>query len=397
MEPGRPSRHLIAATFAIALAVLLSAGWSARAEISFGDVKRLAPDDPYRAAIAARTDADPVLLFDPPMLDFGDIAVGQLASRTIRVINALGQPINVKLAVASGSSLGARNAPGVLQPEEWVAFTIDFSPPEVQGIDLRKRITFMIEGHPPVVYDFVGHTMEVIRVLPRFVTAPSEAELVRAARHGPTLPLESLLPGNAYDVRVQMTNDSDEPRVVRAIESDAHAVPGWVDGDPRLEAGETRIVHLPFMAPRVARPYQTVVEGWTIHFDDGSEEAMQLSADLSPRRALLLESDVIELGELRPETRHVVPVTLVNVSGRPLRVTKVILSGSSVVPSWPVEPIAPLKAFTLSLAVGAPSAVATPLTIQRICTIQLDGAPPQTITLRGTVPAAEGEPTTSRP
>jgi hypothetical protein len=384
-------------SFAITVLIgLIALESAAMAQLSFGSVRSLDPKDPWHAAIAARADRDPVILFDPPVLDFGEIQAGKLVERTVRVINATSQPITLIKAIGSGSSFGARGT-RTLNAGEYVEFTIGFKPGDKQNIDVHKRITFQIEGHPPVVYDLIGHTIEVIRIQPEWIDAPGPEDLLRQSRQGLTLDLGRLMPGNAYDVCVLVTNESEEPRTIASIASDVHDVPGWIDGPATLGAGETGLIHIPYLAPRFGRSLATVVEGWSVRFEDGVIEKLLLTANLAPPTALLFESDIIDLGTLQPGKSIIVPVNAVNVCGRPIRILKVIFSGSGVLPPWPMEPIAPLESVVIPCRISVPEAREQDLDLTRRFTVQLEDAPPQTFVIRGNVPAASGKGTTILP
>lgn len=372
---------------------------AAFAQLEFGSVKELAAEDPLRRAIAARAEGDPVLLCDPPVTDFGLVTAGELVSRRFRIANAIDEPIVIIKAVATTRSLGG-GGPVRLEPLECVEFTIGIRPPQKQGLDFRKRITFQIQRltdgpateerlyHPPVVYDVVGRTIESIRIAPEIIDAPGPAELLRAARHGPTLDLGHLAPGNAYDVRVVVTNDSEDPRTITSIGSDLHDVPGWVDGAATLQPGETRLLHVAFLASRGARPTTKVTEGWSVRFDDGGQEMFLLTADLAPSPALQFENDVIDVGELEPGKAVVRSFRAINVSGRPIRILKVVFDGTGTLPPWPTEPIEPLRSVSIDCVLRAPEGGRGPRRIRRLYTVHIEDASPQRVEICGTVAAA---------
>ncbi|MBL9118311.1 MAG: DUF1573 domain-containing protein [Phycisphaerae bacterium] len=371
---------------------------AAVAQLEFGSVKALAEDDPLRKAIAARAEGDPVLLCDPPVTDFGLVTAGELVSRRFRIANAIDEPIVIIKAVSTMDSVSG-GGPVRLEPLACVELTLGIRPPQRQGLDFRKRITFQIQRltdsqtsderlyHPPVVYDVVGRTIEAVRIVPEIIDAPGPAELLRAARRGPTLDLGHLAPGNAYDVTVVVTNDSEEPRTITSIGSDLHDVPGWVDGAATLEAGEARLLHVAFFAPRFARGIPKVTEGWTVRFDDGGQEMFLLTADLAPPPALLFESDVIDVGEIEPGKAAVRAFRAINVSGRPIRIQKVTFHGTGTLPPWPTEPIEPLGSVTIECVLRAPEARGEPRRIRMPYMVQLEDAPPQRVEICGTVPA----------
>jgi hypothetical protein len=372
--------------FLAMIAVHLASTSSARGDLSFSAPVPLAPDDPMWEAVGHRATDDPPLLFDPPVVDFGEIGAGELAWTAVRVINASETAITDLKVVSTTCSIGA-GLGSPLEPGASAVLTFTIRAPSTQGTAFHKRATFFGRNVKPHVLDINGRITLAVHVEPAVITAPSLVERLRDARQGPTLDLGRLAPHNAYLVPIRMTNESDRTQTVTSIGSDIHDVPGWVDGAATIGPGESCLLQLPFLAPGFGRAPMRVEEGWAIQFEGGEVEMVTLFADLSPPPALLFESDVIDVGEIGGGSTKEIPIRAANVSGRHLRISRVDFSGS-ILPAWSPEELAPLESATILCRWNAPKAKDHRTTYERRVVIHLEDEWPAVVLVRATVPAA---------
>ncbi|MDZ4832069.1 MAG: ankyrin repeat domain-containing protein [Phycisphaerae bacterium] len=117
--------------------------------------------------------AAPVLRFDPEVLDFGDMLAGVSMTKTVRVFNISDAPVTITRAVPGCGCTIATWPKDPIAPGASGDAEISLKPPEKQGVDLHKKVTFQLDGHPPVSYDLKGHVAEIIRVAPDFIDAPA--------------------------------------------------------------------------------------------------------------------------------------------------------------------------------------------------------------------------------
>lgn len=112
------------------------------------------------------------LQFLPRVLDFGEMYPGVSQRRIVRLFNVGGSPIEVTRAVPGSSGTGFP-WPTEPIPPNWVAeMAIPLKPPERQGIELHKKVTFQMSDRWPRTLDLRARVAETIRAVPDVIQAP---------------------------------------------------------------------------------------------------------------------------------------------------------------------------------------------------------------------------------
>ncbi len=123
---------------------------------------------------AAPEAAVPVVRFDPEVLDFGEMTAGIASTKKIKIFNISDQPVTITKAVPGCGCTTPSWPKEPILPGAFGEAEITLRPPETQGVDLNKKVTFQLDGHPPVVYTLKGHVAEHIKVAPMMMDAPAK-------------------------------------------------------------------------------------------------------------------------------------------------------------------------------------------------------------------------------
>ncbi|MBL9118313.1 MAG: ankyrin repeat domain-containing protein [Phycisphaerae bacterium] len=152
---------------------------SNRARPQNGDLTPTRGTAPARAVTPgepAAQNQQAAIKFDPAVLDFGEMTAGVAVTLKVKIVNIIDQPVTVTKAVAScGCTIPT-------WPKEPIPVggsaeaEITLKPPEKQGLDLHKRVTFQLDGHSPVVLDLKGHVAEFIKISPEMMEGPGKDE-----------------------------------------------------------------------------------------------------------------------------------------------------------------------------------------------------------------------------
>jgi hypothetical protein len=108
----------------------------------------------------------------PRVLDFGEMIAGRTERRTLVLVNVGDEPITIIRAVPSGSGPVPPAPKSPIPPNCVGEVEIRLTPPQRQGLDLRKKLTVQLEDRPPVVVEYVAHVAEYIRVCPEVIETP---------------------------------------------------------------------------------------------------------------------------------------------------------------------------------------------------------------------------------
>ncbi|MBL9148291.1 MAG: ankyrin repeat domain-containing protein [Phycisphaerae bacterium] len=165
------------------------------------------------AVAAPDPNAKPVLKFDPEVLDFGEMLGGVTMTKTVKITNISDQPVTITRAVPSCGCTVPVVPKDPIAPGATAEGQISLKPPEKQGTDLNKKVTFQIDGHPPMVYELKGHVVEVISVKPDFIDAPAPDQAESAA----TVVTLTSIDGNPFKVA------SVNPPIVKNLDTSAAA------------------------------------------------------------------------------------------------------------------------------------------------------------------------------
>lgn len=119
----------------------------------------------------------PALRFEPAVLDFGEMTAGVSITLKVKLINAVDKPVTVTRAVASCGCTIPTWPKDPIPVGGSAEAEVTLKPPEKQGTDLIKRVTFQLDGHAPVVLELKGHVTEYVKISPEIIDAPGKAAL----------------------------------------------------------------------------------------------------------------------------------------------------------------------------------------------------------------------------
>lgn len=114
--------------------------------------------------------------FDPPELDYGDMAAGVAETMTVKIINTSDEPILITRIVPGCGCTTTNWTKDPIPPGGSGSAEFTLKPPDRQGIDVHKKATIQFEGKPPVTYSLQGKVAEWIRVSPDMIDAPAAEE-----------------------------------------------------------------------------------------------------------------------------------------------------------------------------------------------------------------------------
>lgn len=173
------------------------------------DISASRPGSPTAQA-AARSQ----LRFDPPELDFGDMTADVAMTKIVKICNDGTTPITVIKAIPGCGCTTPSWPKDPIQPGQCGEAEITLRPGSKQGIDLRKQVTFQLDGYAPAVLVLKGKVAEYVKVMPDLVEAPApDATEEEAAKMG-VIKLNAV-DGTAF--RILSVN----PPIVKDLGSDA--------------------------------------------------------------------------------------------------------------------------------------------------------------------------------
>jgi len=143
--------------------------------------------DPTAATrpVSAQAAAKSQLRFDPPELDFGDMTADVSMTKIIKLCNDGDVPITITRAIPGCGCTTPSWPKDPILPGECGEAEITLRPGSKQGIELRKQVTFQLDGFAPAVMTLRGLVAEFVRVQPDLVDAPApDASAEDAAKMG---------------------------------------------------------------------------------------------------------------------------------------------------------------------------------------------------------------------
>ena len=116
-------------------------------------------DNPVKAPGLNNTNdtaASAPITFSPDPLDMGEMSAGVAKTSTVTLTNTSDEPVTITKAIpgCGCTTLGWPKDP--IAPGESADIEITLKPGPKQGIRLRKRVTFQIEGHPSQILNVEG-------------------------------------------------------------------------------------------------------------------------------------------------------------------------------------------------------------------------------------------------
>jgi ankyrin repeat protein len=162
----------------------------------------------------AQAAAKSQLRFDPPELDFGDMTADVAMTLIVKICNDGPTPVTVTKAIPGCGCTTPSWPKEPIQPGACGEAEITLRPGSKQGIELRKQVTFQLDGFAPAVLVLKGKVAEFVKVLPDLIEAPApEATVEEAAKSG-TIKLTAV-DGTAFKVL------SVNPPIVKDLGSEA--------------------------------------------------------------------------------------------------------------------------------------------------------------------------------
>jgi ankyrin repeat protein len=154
------------------------------------------------------------LRFDPAELDFGDMTADVAMTKIVKICNDGPTPITVTKAIPGCGCTTPSWPKDPIQPGQCGEAEITLRPGSKQGIDLRKQVTFQLDGYAPAVLVLKGTVAEYVKVMPDLIEAPApDATEDEAAKMG-VIKLNAV-DGTAFKIL------SVNPPIVKDLGSDA--------------------------------------------------------------------------------------------------------------------------------------------------------------------------------
>ena len=112
--------------------------------------------------------------FEPDPLDLGEMTADIAKTGKVTLVNVTDQPVTITKAIpgCGCTTLGWPKEP--IMPGESADIDITLKPGAKQGVKLRKRVTFQIEGHQSQILQVVGDVAEYVSIEPAIVPARVE-------------------------------------------------------------------------------------------------------------------------------------------------------------------------------------------------------------------------------
>jgi hypothetical protein len=131
---------------------------------------------PQGAATAEQVQA-PVLTFDPPSVEFGEMFVGKTRHAKVKVTNTSSAPVTISQAIPGCPCTKASEPPKEpLAPGESFMIDVSLDGGDYGGAKLRKVVNFLIEGRPTEFLWLNGIVQKVISVNPQVVDVRRAAD-----------------------------------------------------------------------------------------------------------------------------------------------------------------------------------------------------------------------------
>ena len=128
---------------------------------------------PVRDARDVGTTAGPIK-FSPDPLDLGEMTAGVAKTATVTLMNESEEAVTITKAIpgCGCTTLGWPKDP--IPPGGSADIDITLKPGPKQGIRLKKRVTFQIEGHPSQVLNVEGDVAAYVTIKPDIISARAE-------------------------------------------------------------------------------------------------------------------------------------------------------------------------------------------------------------------------------
>lgn len=122
----------------------------------------------------------PVIEFDPPIADMGEMIADVAETVKIKIKNVHTEPIRITKAIPGCGCTTPTFPKDPIPPGGFGEAEITLKPGTKQGIKLSKSVTFQIENHAPVILKVEGDVVAYVTMVPDLIDAPAE-EAAKAA------------------------------------------------------------------------------------------------------------------------------------------------------------------------------------------------------------------------
>jgi ankyrin repeat protein len=118
--------------------------------------------------------ADSPIRFEPDPLDLGEMTADVAKTGSVTLVNTTDKPVTITKAIpgCGCTTLGWPKDP--IPPGGSADIDVTLKPGAKQGVQLRKRVTFQIEGYQSQVLQVVGDVAEYVSIEPAIVPARIE-------------------------------------------------------------------------------------------------------------------------------------------------------------------------------------------------------------------------------
>lgn len=122
----------------------------------------------------------PPIVFDPPVLNLGEMQADVPKTGMIKIRNVTDKPVTIARAVP-GCGCTTANAPkDPIAPGSFAEMEITLKPGPKQGVTMSKRVTFQIDGAAPVILTVEGQVVAYVTVTPDAIEGPDKPESAKA-------------------------------------------------------------------------------------------------------------------------------------------------------------------------------------------------------------------------
>jgi ankyrin repeat protein len=116
------------------------------------------------------------IVFEPSVLDLGEMQADVPKAGMIKLRNVSSKPVKVLKAIpgCGCTTVGAPQDP--IQPGEAAEIEITMKPGPKPGVNMRKSVTFQLEGYSPIVLTVQGDVAAYVTIEPDVIAAPKGGE-----------------------------------------------------------------------------------------------------------------------------------------------------------------------------------------------------------------------------
>jgi len=116
------------------------------------------------------------IVFEPSVLDLGEMQADVPKAGVIKLRNVSSKPVKVLKAIpgCGCTTVGAPQDP--IQPGEAAEIEITMKPGPKPGVNMRKSVTFQLEGYSPIVLTVQGDVAAYVTIEPDVIAAPKGGE-----------------------------------------------------------------------------------------------------------------------------------------------------------------------------------------------------------------------------